>query len=297
MKKYICIFTLGFMFSLLLAADKPGLKVFISADMEGISGVVHAEQTVPENRDFGAARKWMAEDVNAVVAGAIEAGATEVVVCDSHGFMRNILPDDLHPKASLVSGTPKPLAMMQGIDRSFDACIFVGYHAQAGTAAAILDHTISGGTVYAIRVNGQELPEMGLNAAIAGYFGVPVVMLSGDAAACAQAKALLGNEVVTVAVKEGIGRSAAKLLPLTEARRQLKEAAKAAVLGRTGIKPFVLKPPFQFELDFLNSGQAEAAEGLPMVQRTHARGVRFSAGDYLEGFKILRALIALAAAR
>jgi D-amino peptidase len=138
--------------------------------MEGIWGVVHGNQTSSDSPEYGAARKWMAEDANAVIAGLFEAGAAEVVVNDSHGSMRNIVADALDPRASLISGTPKPLSMMQGIDGTFDACIFVGYHARAGTASAILDHTISGGVVRAIRVNGQEMPELGLNAAISGYF-------------------------------------------------------------------------------------------------------------------------------
>ncbi len=161
---------------------RPGVKVYISADMEGIWGVVHANQTSPDSPEYAAARKWMAEDVNAVVAGLFDAGATEVVVNDSHGSQRNILASDLDPRASLISGSPKPLSMMEGIDATFAACIFVGYHAKAGTAAAILDHTISGSVVRAIRVNRIEMPELGLNAAIAGYYGVPVVLISGDAA-------------------------------------------------------------------------------------------------------------------
>jgi len=211
-------------------AQKIGPKVFISVDMEGIWGVVHGSQTSSEGRDYGAARRWMAEDVNAVIAGLLEAGATEIVVNDSHGSMRNILAQDLNPKASLISGPPKPLSMMQGIDGSFDVWIFVGYHARAGTAPAILDHTISGGSIRAIKINGRELPELGINAAIAGYYKVPVIMLSGDTETCGQANAILGKDIVTVAVKEGQGRYAAKLLPLEEARRRLKEGAKEALL-------------------------------------------------------------------
>ena len=129
--------------------------------MEGISGIVHGDQTTPGTPEYASGRKWMAEDVNAAVEGALEAGATEVLVNDSHGSMRNIDPDDLDPRAILISGTPKPLSMMQGIDASFAACLFIGYHAKAGTADAILDHTISGSVVRAVRINGLELPELG----------------------------------------------------------------------------------------------------------------------------------------
>jgi D-amino peptidase len=127
-------------------AQKPP-KVFVSVDMEGIWGVVASEQVNSTSPEYTAARRWMAEDVNAVISGLFEAGAGEIVVNDSHGSMRNIVADALNPKASLISGSPKPLSMMQVIDSSFDAVVFVGYHARAGTTASILDHTISSATI------------------------------------------------------------------------------------------------------------------------------------------------------
>jgi len=294
MKKVLwAVFLLGFA-AAMSAAEKAPLKVYVSADMEGIWGIVHAEQTSPSGPDYGQARKWMAHDVNAVVAGLFEAGATEVIVNDSHGGMRNILAEDLDPRAGLISGTPKPLVMMEGIDATFAACVFVGYHARAGTANSVLDHTISSGTVRAFKVNGTELPELGINGAIAGYYKVPVVMLSGDAETCAQARAILGNEIVTVAVKEGAGRTAAKMLPQDEARRLLKEGAKQALAKRDKVVPFKLTPPLNFELEFLSSLQAELPSLLPQVKRVRARSVAFTSSDYLEGFKLARAVIALA---
>jgi D-amino peptidase len=277
------------------AAQKQGPKVFISVDMEGIWGVVHGDQISP-GPDYGRVRTWMAGDVNAVVEGLLEAGASEVVVNDSHGSMRNLVADDLNPRASLITGTPKPLSMMQGIDQSFDACLLIGYHARAGSAPAILDHTISGSTVRAVRINGKELPEMGINGAIAGYYGVPVVMLSGDTETCVQAKAIFGTGIVTAAVKEAIGRTAARLLPLADARKLLKTSAKDALAARTSITPFKLSPPYVFELELVTSLQAEAPSLIPNVKRINARTVTFTSSDYLEGFKLLRALIALAGA-
>src|SRR5512136_2181846 len=149
----------------LAAQSKEKVKVYVSVDLEGIWGVVHGDQTSPQAGGYASARKWMAQDVNAAVAGLFAAGATEDVVNDSHGGMRNILPDDLDPRASLITGSPKPLSMMEGIDATYDACLLIGYHARAGTMPAVLDHTISGTVVFAIRVNGLELPELGLNAA------------------------------------------------------------------------------------------------------------------------------------
>ncbi len=277
----------------LATAQKPP-KVFISADMEGIWGVVHADQTSPSSPEYGPARRWMADDVNAVVTGLLEAGAGEIVVNDSHGSMRNIVADALHPKASLISGTPKPLSMMQGIDSTFDAVVLVGYHARAGSAPAILDHTISGGTIRAIRVNGQELPEMGLNGAIAGYYKVPVIMITGDTETCSQARAIFGDGIVTAAVKEATGRVAARMYPMEDARRRLKEAAKEALLKKDKAAPFRINPPYTFDIEFNNSGQAELPLLLGGVKRTGPRGVSFTANDYIEGFKMARAIIALA---
>ncbi len=274
-----------------------GLKVYVSVDMEGISGVVASEQTNPESREYLAGRKWMAEDVNAVIAGLVAAGATRIVVNDSHGGMRNLSPDDLRPEAELISGTPKPLAMMAGIDETFDACVFVGYHAEAGTANATLDHTISSATVSRITVNGSELPELGLNALIAGRFGVPVIMLSGDAAACRQAHAILGDGLVTVQVKEALSRTAARLLPMPEARRRLQDGAREALLRRVERKPYRASAPYRIAVTFLTSAQAELGALVPTVTRPDARTLTFTADDVLDGFAILRTVIALAGVR
>ena len=275
-------------------AQKAGPKVFVSADMEGIWGVVHADQTVSTSAEYGAARRWMVEDVNAVVTGLFEAGAAEIVVNDSHAGMRNIAADALHPRASLISGTPKPLSMMQGIDASFDACVLVGYHSRAGTAPAILDHTITG-IVRAIIINGREMPELGINAAIAGYFKVPVILLTGDAQTCDQARAILGAKLVTAAVKEAIGRTAARMYPVEEARKRLRDAAREALLKKDAAPLFRVDPPLTFELQFQTSSQVEMPLLLPGVKRTSPRSVSLAAGDYLEGFKHMRAVIALAA--
>jgi len=290
-------FIIAFSAILPAAQQKPALKVFISVDMEGISGIVHSDQTTSGTAEYAAGRKWMAQDVNAAVEGALEAGATEVVINDSHGSMRNIDPDDLDPRAILISGSPKPLSMMQGIGASFSACILIGYHAKAGTEDAILDHTISSSVVRAIRVNGVEIPELGLNAAIAGYYGVPVILVSGDTAVCRQAGEILGQDVVTVAVKEAYGRLAAKLVPMGEARRLIKAGVKEA-LGKLGrAKPFKIAPPCRFELEYHVSAQADMGAMIPGAKRIDARTLAFAADDYIQGFHTLRAMIALAPAR
>ncbi len=275
------------------SAQKKGPRVFVSVDMEGIWGVVHAQQTSP-GPEYASARQWMVEDVNAVIDGLLKAGVPDIVVNDAHGSMRNIVADKINPRASLVTGSPKALTMMQGIDSSFDACIFVGYHARAGSTPAILDHTISGGTIRAIRINGQELPELGINAAIAGYYKVPVIMISGDSETCSQAKTILGADIVTAVVKEATGRQAARLFPAEEARNRLREAAIEAVQKKDKVAPFRLNPPYTFEVEFQNSAQSEMPMMIPQIKRVNARAVTFTSGDYLEGFKLLRAVIALA---
>jgi D-amino peptidase len=300
----IAIAALAALTSLVLSVDLPAgqrqaakLKVYISADMEGITGVVAAEQTNASSPEYAAARKWMADDVNAAVDGAFRGGASDVIVNDSHGNMRNIDPGDLDPRAVLISGSPKPLSMMQGIDDSYNAVLFIGYHAQAGTQDAVLDHTISGSVVQSVKVNGIELPELGLNAAIAGAYGVPVVFISGDVAVCKQAKTVLGNDVVTAPVKDGIGRYAARLVPFAEARRAIRDRVADAVKKADRFKLFKIAAPCRFELQYYLSAQADMAMLVPGVSRVNARTVGFQSDDYVKGFKMLRALIALAPPR
>ncbi len=270
------------------------LKVFISVDMEGIWGVVHGNQCSSDSPEYQIARKWMVQDTNAVVQGLFEAGATEVVVNDSHGNMRNIIASELDPRAVLISGSPKPLSMMEGIDSSFAACIFVGYHARAGSFPAILDHTISGAAIYSIRVNGIEMPELGLNAAIAGYFNVPVIMLTGDSETCRQAQDLLGQSLVVVPVKEAVNRLAARNFARDKVLADLRDGARKALNSLKNVSVYKLQPPYHFEINLHNSQQAELGVLIPGVKRPAPRTLTFTSPDYLEGFRLMRALIALA---
>jgi len=261
--------------------------------MEGITGVVHGDQVTSTGADYNLARKWMTQEVNAAVQGALDAGAVEIIVNDSHGDMRNIIISELNPAATLITGTPKPLSMMQGIDSTFDAVIFIGYHAKAGTADGILDHTYAGATAYSIKVNGIEMPELGINALIASHFKVPVVLVAGDKATCQQGKEILGDKLVTVPVKEGIGRYAAKSMSLEKAHQLLRQQVKVAIQKRTEIPLYKLNPPYRFELSYIRSSQADMAMLIPTVKRIDSRTVQFEENDFLRGFKLLRALIAL----
>ena len=160
-------------------------KVYISVDMEGISGINGDNQTSPTGSEYARARKLMAEDANAAIRGAFDGGATDVLVNDSHGFQRNLLPEDLDPRARLISHTFKRYGMMEGLDETFDAVIFVGYHAKADAPRGLFAHTGSG-IVRDLQINGRSVGEGGMNAALAAWYGVPVVAVSGDDVAVAE---------------------------------------------------------------------------------------------------------------
>jgi D-amino peptidase len=267
------------------------MKVFISADMEGISGVVDATQTRMEEKEYERARKLMTGEVNAAIEGALAAGATEILVNDSHGSMRNILIEELNPLAELITGSPKPLSMMQGIGPGYDACFFIGYHAQAGASPSILDHTYYGRVVYQATINGHVLGETGVNAALAGYFGVPVALVTGDRVLCQEARAIMGD-IETVIVKEAYGRLAAKCLPPERARALIREASQRALSRNCA--PFVIAPPYTLVLEVLNTALADMAELLPGARRTGPRRLEYVADDYLTLYKAFRTMIVLA---
>lgn len=268
------------------------MKVYISADMEGISGVVHFDETGREGgEDYQRARRLMTREVNAAVEGALEAGAAEVVVNDSHGSMRNLLLEELHPAAKLIGGSPKPFSMVQGLDGSFRCAFFIGYHARAGSRG-VLCHTYTGG-VEEFRVNGRPLGETGMNAAVAGEYGVPVVLVSGDSAVVAEARALLGP-VETVAVKEYVARNAAMSLPPQKVHGLIREAARRAVARAGEIPIFRVEHPVTLEIRFVHSGLADAAELMPGAIRVDDLTVGYRAPDFLTAYRAGRALMALA---
>src|SRR5512139_2018503 len=187
------------------------MKILIAADMEGITGVTTWDQVDPKHPEYLRFRKLMTGDVTAAIRGAMDAGATDVVVADGHSRGSNILIEELDPRARLNTGSPSPFSMMQGIDESVDGVMFVGYHARNGSPNAILDHTWSSRTVANVWLNDILTGEYGLNAALAGHFGAPVIMASGDQTACAQVAELLGD-VETAVVKQATGRFAAECL-------------------------------------------------------------------------------------
>ena len=267
-------------------------NVFVSIDMEGIAGVAHLQQVWRGSDDFPASRDLMTGEANAAVAGAFVGGATSVVVNDSHGDMYNLLPEKLDPRAELILGSPKPLSMMQGFGPDFDVVLFIGYHAAAGTQAAVLDHTYSGRLMYEVRLNGEPATEAELNAAFAGTYGVPVGLVTGDDKACAQAAKRLPG-IRTVVVKEAYGRNVAKSVHPSAAREAIRKAAAETVAARGELQAHRPGPPFVLEADVANTSAADLCALAPGTDRVGARTVRFETQDFREAFRCLLAWIHL----
>jgi D-amino peptidase len=230
-----------------LAQQQPrGLKVFISVDMEGLAGVVAGPDVSPNGPDYPHFRAIMAGETNAAIEGAFRAGATDVLVRDSHGDKRNLLPADVDPRARLLRGASAgPKNMMEGIDSTFDAVVFIGYHAKAGTPGAILEHT-STGNVVDFAINGVSLPEAGYNALTAGLYGVPVVFIAGDRAVVDQVRALLGP-IGAVAVKQETGDAALGMSP-KHAQEEIRRGVEQAIRERARARVYKLAGPYTMVL-------------------------------------------------
>lgn len=271
------------------------LKVFMSVDMEGISGIVHQSQTGADPAEYEKGRSLMAADVNAAIEGVLTLGEAEITVSDGHGSMMNLRPEEINEAAVLVRGSPKPLTQMEGLGQGFDAALFIGYHSKRGTRLGILDHTISGRIIDGVTINGLEVGETAINAAIAGYHGVPLVFVSGDLAVTKEAKALVPN-IVAVVVKESVSRTAASCLSPKKARELIKRGVTEALKKRWTIEPFTFEPPIEIKVKYVDSLMADAVEFMPLVERIDGRTVAFAIDDYLKAFRALRASIYIAGA-
>ena len=268
-------------------AKAPGKKVYISADIEGISGVSGDEQTGGTGADYGRGRRLMTEDVNAAIRGAVEGGATEVVVADSHGGMRNIIVEELNPAARLVAHTFRPYGMMQGLDETFDAVIFVGYHAKANSPRGLFAHTGSG-VLADVRINGRSVGEGGMNTMVASWFGVPVVLVTGDDVAVAQVKEV-ATEARGVVVKRAINLRAAEFESLQTAHAAIQAAAKEAVAAAKRFAPD-RKGPYRWTVQFRQFFIPEVAEALPGIERTAPDTLTFTAETMPAGYRLFRVL-------
>jgi D-amino peptidase len=265
------------------------VKVFISVDMEGIACVTHGDHVKLEGTEYEAARKWMTAETNAAIEGALEAGATEVVVADSHGHMRNLLPDELHEDALLVRGSPRPLIMMEGLDGSFAAAFLIGCHSMAGTAQGILAHSFIGSTVFEIRLNGTPVGEPGFNAAIAGHFGVPVALVCGDDTVDAELRELL-PATERVVTKWAISPLAARNLTPKASQKRIQAGARRALERLSQIQPLVMERPVHFEVDFMRPLQTYLAADIPGVEQS-GRSLAYTGDDMVAVSRIWRLII------
>lgn len=267
-----------------MARQPQGLKVFISVDMEGLAGVVSSSDVSSNGPDYAHFRSIMAGETNAAIEGAIAAGATEVVVRDSHGAKQNLLPGDVDPRARLLRGqSTGPKNMMEGIDKTFGAVVFVGYHAKAGTPNAILEHT-SNGNVIDLSVNGVSLPEGGYNAVVAGLSGVPVVFASGDKALVEQLRGLLGP-IEAVAVKEEINDAVVSASP-KQAQTRIRAGVELGVRNRAKYRPFTMAGPYTMVLKV----QVDKRPLYKGAERVAPGELRFTSPDFLDVLNAFNAM-------
>lgn len=269
------------------------MKIYISADIEGISGVVNGSFTSQKEYDYQRARKLMTDEVNAAIEGAKLAGAEEILVNDSHGPMTNILIEDLDEEARLISGNKKLLGMMEGIDETFDGVLLIGYHARHNTSG-VLAHSYYGSVVNEIKINRMAVGETEFNSMMAGYYNVPVLFVSGDDVLSEQVKEF-NQHIETLIVKKARSRYCAESIQPKLVHKLLKENVEKALLNKLySIKPCKVEGTVELEIAFHNSGMAEATLFIPGVEMTAPNRVKYMAKDILEAYKVRAALVTLA---
>jgi len=260
--------------------------------MEGITGISDYTYLDPSKHNYERARKLMTKETNDVVEAAFQSGCKEVLVNDSHSKMNNILVDRLHPDASLITGDVKPFSMMQGIDHTYSGAMFIGYHARSGLQGA-LSHSM----IHAVRnfyINDYPIGEIGLNAYLAGYFGVPVLLVTGDNQTALEATQLIPN-VTTAVVKEAISRSAVKSLTPKKAGELITEKVKGAIENRKRVDPLVAPEKPVIRIEFNNYGQAEWANLMPKTEIMPGTTiVSYPADDMLEAYQAMLVMTELA---
>jgi D-amino peptidase len=263
-----------------LFAQRPAIKLYISADMEGVVGAVTSEQLGPSGFEYQRSREFMTGEVLAAIRGARAAGVREILVSDSHGNGQNLLIDRLPPDVQVVRSWPRPLMMMEGIDSTFDAAVFLGYHAGTTNPEGVRAHTISSARLADVQLNGRSMPEAGISAAIAGHFGVPVIMISGDDAAVREAQELLGN-VEGAVVKWSYSFHSARTLIPQAAYTVIETRIRGALARLDGFQPFTLPAPVTLDVRFKNYRPSQLLAYLPAVERTDAHSIRFVGEDMI----------------
>jgi D-amino peptidase len=282
------------------------MRIYISVDLEGINGVCHSSHTQPEEAGYERAVRLMHEEVNAVVRGAKAGGASEIVINDSHWDMRNIRHELLEADVTVVTGWQKPFSMVSGVSGkagsaeivpgAFDVAFFVGYHCMAGQSRGVLSHTYRAKVFADVKLNGRSVGETGLNAALAGHFGVPIGLLTGDDAVCDEARALLGD-LECVAVKKAVSRYCAAFRPHKQVLDELEQAAMRVSKSKEKWRMFKPPSPSTLLITTIDPAMADAAELLPEVRRLDDRTVEFSHDDYSVLFRLMLAIGALGASR
>jgi D-amino peptidase len=269
-------------------------KVFISVDMEGITGVVQPAQLGPEGFEYQRAREWMTGEVNAAIDGIRAAAPAAIVVCDSHGNGQSVLIDKLPDDVQIVRGFPRPLEMMQGIDQTFAAAVFIGYHASEWTPDAVRSHTISSARLLGVKLNGMEVSEGIFNAALAGHFGVPVAFVSGDRLAVTQLQNAIAG-VEGAIVKEPLGYHSAMTVTPARGQALIREGVQRAMAKLATLQPYRVRTPIDLEVGFKLTIDAERAAFVPGLARADAHGVRGTFPDLLQITKLLQVLTSLQA--
>lgn len=263
-------------------------RIFICVDIEGISGVSSPEQVVGTGADYGRGRKLMADDVNAAIRGAVDGGATDIVVIDSHGTGHNIQRDDLDARARLISGNAvRRYGMMEGLDDTFDAVFFIGHHAKAGSPHGVFAHT-QNGNIRDVQINGRSVGEGGISTIYAHWFGVPVVMVTGDQIAVAQITEV-ASEASTVVVKRAINGRTVELRPTADTRDEIQRTAQQAVRTARRLEPS-RTGPFRIQIWYRDSAIPEIVEAIPGFERPTPDSVAFTADSMPAAFALYRVL-------
>jgi D-amino peptidase len=264
------------------------MKIHMTVDMEGIAGLSHEDQADMKGLDFQRMRELLTGEVQAAIEGAKEGGADEIVICDAHDTGRNLIVEKLDEDVVVIQGGAHELAMMAGISKGFDAAFQIGYHSMRDTHAGTIGHTYSY-SCSELRLNGTKVGESGLSAAIAGHFGVPVALVSGDVHAVREAKALLEN-VVGVPTKEGVGVYACRTLTPEKARKEIRRGAKKALAQLDRLRPYIVKRPVAMEVCFTRVIMAQYCSNIPQVKRTDDRTVAYRAKDMVEAQRVFEVM-------
>ncbi len=272
------------------------INVFISFDLEGISGVSSWREMRKDSADFMRIRMIATKEVNAVIRGIKKTrNIGEILICDAHASGENLLIDELESGVHLIKGTQRNYYMMEGINKNFDIVFFIGYHAMVGTTAGMMDHTYSSSSIYNIKINGVDVGETEINAGIAGYYGVPVGLVSGDDKLINEVKKFFGAQVETVITKYSISRFAAKCRHPVDVQKELELRAQWAIKKIKRLKPFKFRQPINAEIEVINSLIGDAIKSLPGIERTSARVFVLKTKDILEFYRYLMLICDLAA--